>query len=110
VRLRHLVAAGNVDPTGQIVDASAVRHGLIVGRRIDALAGAIDPLTHLNLDFGEHRLEKAIVVAELAVGAEVIADGDGFAVAVPPRAAFAYRGRVDVGARRGAWLAAARPA
>jgi len=107
VRLRHLVARANV-ADGRIVDPAAVRHGLIVGRRVAALAGPIDPLTHLNLDFGAHRLEGAIVAAALEVGAEVGLDGDGFEVALPARAAFGRLGPVDLGARRSAWLAARR--
>jgi hypothetical protein len=108
MRVRHLVARANVDD-GLIVDATAVRHGLIVGRRVAGLAGPIDPLTHLNLDFVEHRLDGAIVVAALEVGAEAGLDGDGFEVALPARSAFGRLGPVDLGARRSAWLAARGP-
>ncbi|HEY3107533.1 MAG TPA: hypothetical protein VGL23_02190 [Chloroflexota bacterium] len=104
MRVRHLVARANV-ADGLIVDAAAARHGLVVGRRVAALAGPIDPLTHLNLDFAAHRLEGAIVVAALEVGAEVALSGDRFEVAWPARSAFGRLGPVDVGARRGAWLA-----
>ena len=105
MRVRHLVARENV-VDGVIVDAGSVRHGLIAGRRVAALAGPIDPLTHLNLDFAGHRLDGAVVVAALEVGAEVGVMGDGFEVAVPRRSAFGRLGRVDVGARRRAWLVA----
>ena len=108
VRVRHLVARANVADS-LIVDAAAVRHGLIVGRRIAALAGPIDPLTHLNLDFAAHRLEGAVVVAALEIGAEVALSGDGFEVAAPRRTAFGRLGAVDVGARRAAWLAPRAP-
>jgi hypothetical protein len=109
MRVRHLVARANV-VGGRIVDAAAVRHGLIVGRRVAGLAGPIDPLTHLNLDFAEHRLDGAVVVAALEVGAEVGLEGDGFEVALPARSAFGRLGPVDVGARRVAWLIARRTA
>jgi hypothetical protein len=110
MRLRHLVAAANVSPDGEIVDPARVRHGLIVGQRVSALAGEVDPATHLNLDFAEHRLEDAVVVEELVVGAAVLVDGDGFAVAWPSRAALSSLGPVDVGARRLAWQRAATQA
>ena len=103
MRVRHLVARANV-ADGLIVDAAAVRHGLIVGRRVAGLAGPIDPLTHLNLDFAAHRLEGAVVVAALEIGAEIGLDGDGFEVARPAGSAFGRLGPVDVGARRAAWL------
>jgi hypothetical protein len=102
MRVRHLVAAANV-ADGLILDPSVVRHGLIVGRRVAALAAPIDPLTHLNLDFPEHRLDAAVVVSTLETGAEVLLDVDAFAVAVPARRSFARFGPVDVGARRIAW-------
>ena len=106
MRLRHLVERANV-AGGWIVDPAAVRHGLIVGRQVAALAGPIDPATHLNLDFAEHRLDGAVVVEQMAVGGEVGFDGDAFAVAAPRRSAFRRLGPVDVGARRSAWVAAA---
>lgn len=105
----HLVAAENVGDDGLIMDARLVRHGVIEAGRVGALAGPIDPLTHLNLDFAAHQLGECVVVAALAVGAAVGFAGDGFAVARPQRAAFARLGAVDVGARRAQWLAQAAP-
>jgi hypothetical protein len=102
MRVRHLVARANVEG-GLIVEPGSVRHGLISGRRVAALAGPIDPLTHLNLDFVEHRLDGAVVVDAMEVGAEVALAGEGFEVALPARSAFGRLGAVDVGARRLAW-------
>ncbi len=105
MRVRHLVARDNVDATGHIVDATAVHHGLIVGRHVEALAGRIDPPTHLNLDYNDHVLDAAIIVNELVVGSPVVMDiqAMSFAVAGVSRGAFASLGRVDMGARRIAW-------
>lgn len=105
MRVRHLVARDNVDADSQIIDATVVHHGLIVGRRIEALAGRIDPSTHLNLDYAEHVLAAAIVVEKLAVGSPVLLDINAvsFAVAGVARTAYAHLGRVDMGARRLAW-------
>jgi hypothetical protein len=76
----------------------------VVGGRIAELAGPIDPLTHLNLDFSEHRLGLCLVAERLEVGAALLADGDGWQVAAAPPGAYAHLGQVDVDARRLAWL------
>ena len=80
----------------------------MVGGRIAALAGPVDPLTHLNLDFADHRLETCLVAQSLEVGAPLLTEADGWRIARTPRAAFAHRGPVDVGARRIAWQARSR--
>jgi hypothetical protein len=103
VILRHLVGRENVAPDGRIVDPRDVRHGVIAGRRVAALAGPIDPSTHLNLDFTAHVLSDAVVVERLQIGAAVLLDGDVFLHAPVDRAAFAHLGWVDVGARRSDW-------
>lgn len=101
----HLVARNNVDGDGWIIDPLAVRHGTLAHGQVDALAGPIDPLTHLNLDFTEHRLESCVIVAALQDGAIVQFTDTGFAVAYPQPSAFAARGWVDQAVRRSAWQA-----
>lgn len=103
MRIRHLVAAANIDTAGRIIDPQRVRHGVVVGGRIASLAGEIDPLTHLNHDFADHRLEGCLIADALVVGASIAADADGWLLAYPTYAAFVHRGPVDVGARRVAW-------
>jgi hypothetical protein len=103
MRIRHLTSADNLDPEGFLIDPLLVRHGLVVAGRVAELAGPIDPLTHLNLDFAEHRLAECLVAERLEVGAPVAFDGDRFLVASPRRDAYARLGGVDVGARRAAW-------
>jgi hypothetical protein len=103
MRIRHLVAASNVDADGWIIDPCAVRHGILIAGRIGELAGKIDPQTHLNLAYSEHRLAACTVVASLAPGAPVLRNGDHFQLAYPRPAAFVNRGTVAVGGQRAAW-------
>lgn len=103
MRIRHLVAATNVDAAGWIIDPLAVQHGVLVGGRVAELAGYIDPQTHLNLEFGAHRLAECTVVAELVPGAPVLRDGDHFRIAYPRPAAFVARGSVAASVQRAIW-------
>lgn len=108
MRIRHLVSADNLDAEGFVVDPLLVRHGLVVGGAIADLAGAIEPLTHLNLDFADHRLDECLVAERLAIAMPLLWDGDRFRVAGVRPAAYARLGPVDVDARRAAWQRAVR--
>jgi hypothetical protein len=105
VSVRHLVAEANVGRNGLVLDPRQVRHGTVRAGRVWALAGEVDPQTHLNLDFAGHRLESCVVVATLAGGAAVRVVDDGYRLATVAADAFHHLGAVDVGQRRAAWLA-----
>jgi hypothetical protein len=106
MRVRHLTAANNVAVDGSLIDATAVRHGLIVAGRVSALAGLVDPLTHLNADFTDHGLEQCTVVERLEVGAPACFENDGFRLAWAADSAYEPLGRVDLTARLRDWRAA----
>jgi hypothetical protein len=106
MRVRHLTAADNVAEDGSLIDPAVVRHGLIVAGRVAALAGPIDPLTHLNADFDEHGLEQCAVVERLEVGAAACFTEDGLRLAWAADAAYRPLGRVDIPERLRAWRAA----
>lgn len=122
--VRHVVDRANVGSDGYVLDPRRVRHGALRAGRVHALAGEIDPSTHLNLDFADHRLEACVVVERLEPGAAVISAPPEFGAAqgsAPPGVdaqaaglarvgpgAYDRLGPVDVGARRAAWLAAIR--
>ena len=107
--VRHITSLDNVDGEGYLIDPLACRHGTIASGAIDALAGLVDPLTHLNRDFPEHQLDECVVAQQLAVGSAVTREPAGaFRRAVPRRTAMEARGRVDQGARRVEWLTTLR--
>ena len=105
MKVRHLTAADNVADDGSLIDPTAVRHGLIVAGRVAALAGRIDPTTHLNADFGEHGLEQCAVVERLEVGAPACFSEDGLRLAWAADADYRPLGRVDLTERLRAWRA-----
>lgn len=103
--IRHVVEEANLDEEGFIIDPAQARHCVIHAGRLLDLSGPVDPLTHLNLDFPDHRLEVCVIAERLEPGARVRIDPErGFLMAVPRPTAFQSRGRVDLDARRVAWL------
>jgi hypothetical protein len=106
MKVRHLTAAANVADDGSLIDPTAVRHGLIVAGRVEALAGLIDPLTHLNSDFTEHGLEQCVVVEQLEVGASACFEEAGLRFAWAADESYRPLGRINVGERLREWRAA----
>jgi len=103
MRIRHIVATDNVDAQGYVIDPLLARHGIVLGAQIADLAAPIDPQTHLNRDFAEHRLEECLVAERLERGAALLRDGDRFRVALVRAGAYASLGPVDVDRRRADW-------
>ncbi len=102
--IRHIVEEANVDGEGFVKDPRRARHGLIQALKILDLGGEIDPLTHLNLDFPDHRMTTCIVAERPEKGAKVVVDGDGLLIARVRPEAYEHLGRVDIDLRRGQWL------
>ena len=103
MRIRHIVAADNVDLQGYVIDPLLVRHGIVLAGQVGDLAGPIDPQTHLNHDFPDHQLDECLVAERLDLGAALLREGDRFRAARIRSSAYAWLGPVDVGARRAAW-------
>jgi hypothetical protein len=103
MRIRHIVAMDNVDAQGYVIDPLLVRHGIVLGGQIGDLAGPIDPQTHLNRDFLDHRLEECLVAERLDRGAALLRDGDRFRIAMVQATAYISLGPVDVDRRRADW-------
>jgi hypothetical protein len=108
MRIRHIVAANNVDLQGYVVDPLLVRHGIVLAAQIGDLAGPIDPQTHLNYDFPDHQLDECLIAERLERGAALLREGSRFRVTLIRSEAFARLGLVDVGARRAAWQQAVK--
>ena len=103
MRIRHIVAIDNVDAQGYVIDPLLVRHGIVLAGQIGDLAGPIDPQTHLNRDFLEHRLEECLVAERLERGAALLRDGDRFRIGLVRSSAYTSLGPVDVNRRRADW-------
>lgn len=107
--VRHVVEAGNVDAHRFVIDPTQARHCTIRAGVLLDLSGPVDPLTHLNRDFGNHALGDCVVAERLEPGAPVLREPTGRFLVAATRSEVAGRlGRVDVDARRIAWLQAHR--
>ena len=94
--IRHCVEQSNVDENCIVKDPTKIIHAVIVGGRIKAMSGPIDPASHLNLDYPDHKAGDCVIVEKLEVGAKAIFGGRGLAFAnVDPRSAFDHHGYVD---------------
>jgi hypothetical protein len=95
VFVRHCVEASNVDNRSTVIDSLKIRHVAVKAGKIDEMSGYIDPLTHLNLDFSDHKVELCIISEGFGKGAKMRYCGQGFAFAVVPKTAFKHLGFVD---------------
>lgn len=94
--IRHCVEQSNVDENFIVRDPTKIRHAVIVGGRIKAMSGPIDPASHLNIDYPDHKAKACVIVEKLEVGAKAIFGESGLAFAnVDPRSAFDHYGYVD---------------
>src|SRR5919112_1895964 len=93
--IRHCVEESNVDSDMTVIDPTKIRHVTIAGGRIALVSGLIDPASHLNLDFPDHRVTICVIAERFEVGAKVMMDNDGLAFATVPRALYGHYGYLD---------------
>jgi hypothetical protein len=93
--IRHCVEESNVDADMSVIDPTKIRHVTIAGGRIALISGLIDPASHLNLDFPDHRATTCIIAERFEVGAKVKMDSDGLMFATVPRALYGHYGYLD---------------
>ena len=93
--IRHCVEETNVDADMNVIDPTKIRHATVAGGRIALISGLIDPASHLNLDFPDHRATICIIAERFEVGAKVKMDSDGLIFATVPRASFGHYGYLN---------------
>ena len=93
--VRHCVEASNVDDHSFVVNPLKIRHVTVKAGKIDDMSGFIDPATHLNLDFSNHKAKLCIISEKLEKGAKLRFSDNGFAFAVVPETEYKHLGAVD---------------
>lgn len=95
MQIRHCVEESNVDDELTVIDPTKIRHVTIVAGRIDSMSGLVDPASHLNLDYPDHRVNICAITEKFEKGAKVRMDDDGLVVATVSRATYGHYGYVD---------------
>jgi hypothetical protein len=93
--IRHCVEESNVDHDMNVLNPNKIRHVTVAGGKIALMSGLIDPVSHLNLDFPDHRVTICIIAQTLEIGASVKMDGDGLVFATVPRSFYRHYGYLD---------------
>jgi hypothetical protein len=93
--IRHCVEESNVDDDMSVIDPAKIRHVTVSGGRIALISGLIDPASHLNLDFPDHRATICIIAETFEVGAKVKMDSEGLVFATVPRSLYGHYGYLD---------------
>ena len=93
--IRHCVEECNVDADMSVIDPTKIRHVTVAGGRIALISGLIDPASHLNLDFPDHRATICIIAETFEVGAKVKMDSEGLVFATVPKSLYGHYGYLD---------------
>lgn len=93
--IRHCVEESNLDEEMNVIDATKIRHVTIKAGKLESMSGLIDPASHLNLDYPDHKVTICVVTEKFAVGAKVRMDNEGLLFATVQRSAFGHYGYVD---------------
>jgi hypothetical protein len=94
--IRHCVEESNIGENLVIKDPTKIRHAVIVGGRIKLMSGLIDPASHRNLDYPDHKVTACVIVEKFEMGAKAIFGDRGLIFAnVDTKSAFDHYGYVD---------------
>ena len=92
--IRHCVEESNVDD-GRVLDPTKVRHVTIKGGKVGSLSGFIDPASHLNLDYPDHKVTVCVITEKFSVGAAIRFSDQGLSFATVRRSSYTHYGFVD---------------
>jgi hypothetical protein len=92
--IRHCVEESNVED-GQVLDPTKVRHVTINRGKVGSLSGFIDPASHLNLDYPDHKVTVCVIAEKFSLGAAIRFSDQGLSFATVRRSSYAHYGLVD---------------
>ena len=93
--VRHCVEESNVDENLIVIDPTKIRHGIVLAGRLQSMSGLIDPASHLNLDYPDHKITNCVIVEKFENGAKVRLGDRGLIFAIVDRSSFDHYGFVD---------------
>ena len=93
--IRHCVEESNIDQNFNVIDPTKIRHAVFKGGRIESLSGLVDPASHLNLDYPDHKVTMCAIIEKFEIGAQVRIADNGIVFAKVDSAAYDHYGNVD---------------
>jgi hypothetical protein len=93
--IRHCVKKSNVDEQGRVLDASKIIHATIKSGKLESMSGLIDPASHLNLDYRDHKVTRCVIAEDFCIGANVLFSEQGLLFATVDPASYGHYGPVD---------------
>jgi hypothetical protein len=95
IMIRHCVEESNVDENLVITDPTKIRHVVISAGRIESMSGLIDPRSHLNLDYPDHKVITCVISEKFDINAKVKFNDQGLVFARVDKSALGHYGSVD---------------
>ncbi|HVX01569.1 MAG TPA: hypothetical protein VHA09_00285 [Nitrososphaera sp.] len=96
MQIRHCVEEANVDKDSmKVIDPLQIRHVTVLAGKVESMSGLIDPASHLNLDFPDHRVTTCIIAEKFEKDSTVRMDDNGMIFATVDRSAYQHYGAVD---------------
>lgn len=77
------------------MDSIKVRHVTIKGGKVESLSGFIDPASHLNLDYRDHKVTVCVIAEKFSVGATIRFSEQALIFATVSRSSYTHYGFVD---------------
>ena len=73
----------------------ATRHVVVVAGKIQSMSGLIDPASHLNLDYPDHKVTTCVVTEKFEIGGKVLIQENGLVFALVDSSKYEHFGYVD---------------
>jgi len=95
IMIRHCVEESNVNENLVVTDPTKIRHVVISAGRIRSMSGLIDPASHLNLDYLDHKVISCVIAEKFEINAKVKFNDQGFVFAMVDKSNLGHYGNVD---------------
>ena len=93
--IRHCVEESNIDENLVVIDAKKTRHVRVRGGAIESMSGLIDPASHLNLDFPDHKITTCVIAEKFHIRSKIRISDEGMVFAIVRRSSCDHYGKVD---------------
>ena len=95
IMIRHCVEESNVNENLVVTDPTKIRHVVISAGRIRSMSGLIDPASHLNLDYLDHKVISCVIAEKFEINAKVKFNDQGLVFASVDKSNLGHYGNVD---------------